>query len=179
MGETLAQRPSGITIRQGVKGDFDRLAEIELDAFVVWATACEVALEASATPHRLFQEGMDQGLLLVADDEHTQRSIGFVLGFATLGYLYIAEVDVERASQGRGVGRCLMQSVLNKGRDRGLTSAVLTTDRYARFNAPFYRQLGFEIIDEGETPAFLRERLDKQIESGLDPQRRVAMLARL
>lgn len=162
-----------VIIRAGRQDEFGRLAEIELDAFVVWAQACGVSLEPAVAPVHLLQASFDQGLLLVAEEDG--RVLGFALGSVVDGDLYIAEVDVERAAQGKGIGRALMLALLDKGRERGLISALLTTDRYAPFNAPFYAGLGFRILEHAETPAFLRERLARQVESGLDPDRRVAM----
>ncbi|WHA40378.1 GNAT family N-acetyltransferase [Agrobacterium larrymoorei] len=162
-----------VIIRAGRQDEFGRLAEIELDAFVVWAKACNVSLEPAVAPVHLLQASFDQGLLLVAEEDG--RVLGFALGSVVDGDLYIAEVDVERAAQGKGIGRALMLALLEQGRERGLITALLTTDRYAPFNAPFYAKLGFRILEKAETPAFLLERLEKQVESGLDAERRVAM----
>jgi len=166
-----------VTIRAGRQDDFLRLAEIELDAFVVWAEACGVTQEPISAPVFLLEQSLDDALLLVA--EEAGRVVGFTLGLNEEGSLYIVELDVERTAQGRGIGTSLMLALLDRGRERGFAEAVLTTDRYAPFNAPFYTKLGFRILDVGETSAFLAERLKAQIASGLDPERRVAMLKRL
>lgn len=163
-----------VNIRAARADEFARLAKIELDAFAVWAQACGVTLEPLSAPDFILRQSLDQGLLLVAEDVR-ERVAGFAAGHATGRYLYIVEVDVETAAQGKGIGRALMLALLAKGFDAGLKQAVLTTDRFARFNAPFYAKLGFRILEAGDIPPFLQERLDSQISSGLDPERRVAM----
>ena len=162
-----------MTIRAGQQDDFPRLAEIELDAFIVWAEACGVAQEPMSAPISLLEQSLGEELLLVA--EEAGRVVGFTLGLNEEGTLYIVEIDVERAAQGKGVGTALMSALLDRGRERGFAEALLTTDRYVPFNAPFYKKLGFRIMEAAETPAFLRKRLKAQIDSGLDPERRVAM----
>ncbi len=162
-----------IDIRLAQRSQFGRLAEIERDAFVVWAKACHVSTEPTTVPVRLLDESLQAGLLLVA--EEAGRLVGFALGLVVGNDLYIVEVDVEQAAQGRGIGRALMLALLEKGRQRGLAAALLTTDRLAPFNAPFYATLGFCILTAQDTPAFLRERLRLQVEAGLDPDRRIAM----
>ncbi len=163
-----------VTIRAGRRKDFPRLAEIELDAFVVWAEACGVTQEPVSAPVFLLEQSLHEELLLVA--EEVGRVVGFTLGLSEGDTLYIVEVDVERAAQGRGVGTSLILAMLDRGRERGFAKVALTTDRYVPFNAPFYTRLGFRILEAAETPAFLRRRLKAQIDSGLDPERRVAML---
>jgi hypothetical protein len=55
----------------------------------------------------------------------------------------------------------------------------LTTDRYVPFNAPFYASFGFLRPKAQAVPQFLREKLDQEIEVGMDPERRVAMVLAL
>ncbi|MDQ1198019.1 GNAT family N-acetyltransferase [Agrobacterium sp. SORGH_AS 787] len=165
------------TIRAGRQDDFPRLAEIELDAFVVWAEVCGVSQQPVSAPVFLLEQSLDEGLLLVA--EEAGRVVGFTLGLNEGGNLYVVELDVERAAQGRGIGTSLILALLDVGRKKGLADAVLTTDRYAPFNAPFYTKLGFRILEAEEMSVFLAERLRAQIDSGLDPKRRVAMLKKL
>lgn len=162
-----------VIIRLARQQEFERLADIELDAFVTWAEACGVSQEPSSAPVNLLQQSLEEGMLLVAEADG--RAVGFALGLTERSALYIVEIDVERAAQGKGIGKALMFALLERGGELGCSEAVLTTDRYAPFNAPFYAKLGFRILSEQETPAFLLERLKAQVDSGLDPERRVAM----
>lgn len=162
-------------IRAARIDEFARLTEIELDAFVVWAKACGVTSQPYASPEFVLQRSFDQDLLLVGEANASGHVAGFAAGDAVGNYLYIVEIDVERSAQGKGIGRALMLALLVKAREAGHKYAVLTTDRFALFNAPFYTKLGFRILEKWETPPFLQERLDRQIADGLDAARRVAM----
>ncbi len=102
--------------------DFPRLAEIELDAFVVWAEACGVTQEPVSAPVFLLEQSLHEELLLVA--EEAGRVVGFTLGLSEGGTLYIVEVDVERAAQGRGVGTSLILAMLDRGRERGFAKPL-------------------------------------------------------
>ncbi|WP_284776759.1 GNAT family N-acetyltransferase [Agrobacterium sp. lyk4-40-TYG-31] len=163
-----------VSIRAARAEEFARLAEIELDAFVVWAKACGVTSEPSSAPDFVLRQSLDQAFLLVAEDA-TGHVAGFAAGHRLGHHLHIVEVDVETFSQGKGLGRALMLALLAEGSKAGLKHAVLTTDRFAPFNAPFYARLGFRILEGNDIPPFLRERLEMQISAGLDPDRRVAM----
>lgn len=162
-----------VIIRDGRQEEFDRLADIELDAFVTWAQACDVSQEPSCAPVHFLQQSLEENLLLVA--EEGGRTVGFALGLMEESTLHIVEIDVERGAQGKGIGKALMLALLERAGGFGCSEAVLTTDRYAPFNAPFYEKLGFRILSAVETPAFLLKRLKAQVDSGLDPERRVAM----
>lgn len=164
-----------VTIRAARTEEFARLAEIELNAFAVWAKACFVSSQPSSSPQFVLQQSLDQGFLLVAEELGSGRLTGFAAAHVVGRYLHIVEVDVEPDLHGKGIGKALMLSLLEKGRHEGLGGAVLTTDRFAPFNGPFYAKLGFEILTAADVPGFIQERLDSQVASGLDPQRRVAM----
>lgn len=69
---------------------------------------------------------------------------------------YVNYISVSEAAQGRGIGRLLMQTALERARDSGCRSVHLDTD--ADSEAPgFYRSLGFGILVETRVPALARE----------------------
>lgn len=65
------------------------------------------------------------------------------------GFRIFGEVDVHPNWRRKGVGRQLMEALLNDARARKLNGATLTTDRFAPFNAVFYASSGFHAV-EGE-----------------------------
>ena len=90
--------------------------------------------------------------------------------------LYIAEVDVIRHLQGKGIGRFLMVSAIGIARGRGLSAVTLTTDRHVVFNYRFYSTLGFIEPDATAMPDSLREMLDDEVANGMDAGRRAGMV---
>lgn len=162
------------SIRPGHAGDFAGLQRIEIDAFETLFAAGGVHGEASCSADDELQHYIDAGLLMVAVDER-DRPIGYVGAIFEDVWLHVAEIDVARAWQRRGVGRALMKAALDAGRARKLQGATLTTDRFAPFNAPFYASLGFLILADDELPDRLRAILVREYAAGFDPARRVAM----
>ena len=74
------------------------------------------------------------------------------------------------------MGRRLLETLLRTGRERNLTGAALTTDRFAAFNMPFYASLGFRVPSDMERPAHLTDILAEEAENGLDPAHCVTMI---
>ncbi len=171
MSETQAD---GLTIRPARPDELSRLADIEIDAFAALADALGVARDANALPQGVLGRSIEEGLLFVAANE-ADRPIGFLAGTEIEETLYVIELDVVMQWQRRGVGRRLMLEAVEAARVRKLNGVTLTTDRYVVFNAPFYRSLGFELLDHEHMPPYLRQKLDDEIENGMDPDRRVAM----
>jgi GNAT superfamily N-acetyltransferase len=163
------------TVRAGRPSDFERLKTIEIDAFETLREAGGVSGVADSSSDDELQHLLERGLLLAAVDA-IDRPIGYVGATFNDDWLYVAEIDVARDWQRKGVGRALMQAVLDEGRGRRLAGAMLTTDRFAPFNAPFYASLGFRLLETRETPEWLGRILAKEYAAGLDPARRVAMM---
>jgi predicted N-acetyltransferase YhbS len=164
----------GFDIRAARTDDFARLQAIELDAFETLREAGGVSGEADCSTDDELRYLLEHGLLLAAVDA-ADVPVGYVGATFNDGWLYVAEIDVARDWQRKGIGRASMQAVLAEGRARGLAGAMLTTDRLAPFNAPFYASLGFRLLEADETPEWLSRILAKEHAAGLDPARRVAM----
>ncbi|MFD1746270.1 GNAT family N-acetyltransferase [Rhizobium helianthi] len=162
------------TIGRAKEEDFEALHRIELAAFRTLLSAGAVTGLPEATGKEGFANYLQQGLLLSAIDAHAQP-IGFGAALVMSDTLHICEMDVHPDWQRRGIGRALIQRLLEEGRGLGLAQATLTTDRYAPFNAPFYARQGFQIVRGDEPPYFLTRILAEEAAKGLDPERRVAM----
>lgn len=170
----MSETPACI-IRQARLDELPRLTEIENDAFATLAEALGVVREPHALPRDVLQRSLDAGLLLVATDDEDQ-SIAFLAAEEIESSLYVIEFDVCQASQHRGVGRRLMLAVIEMARAGGFSGVTLTTDRYVPFNAPFYASLGFIEQESEAMPQFLQKKLAYEIETGRDPDRRIAMV---
>ncbi|MGM8793786.1 GNAT family N-acetyltransferase [Enterobacter chuandaensis] len=102
-----------------------------------------------------------------------ERPVGFLLAEAHPSSLFIVELSVDLAWQGKGIGRQLIARAADHARKVGLTSLTLTTFRDVPWNAPFYAKLGFEYVTE-LTPE-LREKREEEAALGLAYNSRCAM----
>lgn len=101
------------------------------------------------------------------------------MGFALLvpldEHIHLEELDVHPDHGRRGLGRQLVQAVVEWAREAGYPAITLTTFRHLAWNAPFYRRLGFADMDQAALTRGLRALLKHEADSGLDPAKRVAM----
>lgn len=116
-------------------------------------------------------------LMWVAND--ADAIAGFVFAEPCAAGLYVRELSVAAPYQQRGHGAALMAACIAAARARGDAMLVLTTDRTLAWNAPFYRRLGFAIVEGNAIPADAQRRLERQITAGFDPAQRCAMVLSL
>jgi len=114
------------------------------------------------------------GVVLAAVDE-TQSVVGLLSSERQENQLHIWIMGVRYDAQKRGVGRLLLEAVIESARDLGLTAMTLTTFRDVPWNAPFYERIGFRILDTGELDARLMAILRAETAHGLPGDRRCAM----
>lgn len=162
-------------IRLARPDELHLLAAIEVDAFWALHDAGAVACEPTSLPIGVLRQSLEADLLFVAVDALDQP-FGFLAGIVMANTIHLAEIDVVRDWQKKGVGRRLMQAMVETARTGGASGITLTTDRHVPFNAPFYASLGFRILDDGERSAELSRILEREAEHGADPARRVAMV---
>ncbi|WP_368544998.1 GNAT family N-acetyltransferase [Enterobacter soli] len=123
----------------------------------------------SSAEHRTYAE---RGMSWVAlADGHP---VGFVLAQAHPTSLFIVELSVHLAWQGKGIGRQLISCVADRARAMGLVSLTLTTFRDVPWNAPYYARLGFRTITA--LTRELREIREEEAAHGLAPGSRCAMM---
>ncbi len=117
-------------------------------------------------------------ILVAVDGE--DRPVAFAVFEATAdGSVHLQELDVLPEHAGRGLGRRLIEAVAAWGVEANLKTMTLTTFRDVPFNAPFYRRVGFRVLEEHElTPRLARIR-EQEREHGIDLAPRVAMLRNL
>ncbi|MUO77591.1 GNAT family N-acetyltransferase [Agrobacterium vitis] len=154
---------------------FCSLRNVELASFETLRAAGAVTGDPAASSDEELLVYLDAGLLLAAFDG-AESPVGYAGGYVREGWLHIGEVDVHPQWQRRGIGRRLINALLNEGRSRHLVGSTLTTDRFAPFNAPFYASLGFHAVEGDACPARLKGILTAEVSKGLNPLRRVAMM---
>lgn len=163
------------TIAAPGESDFPALRAIELASFATLRATGAVTGEPVASTMADLKRYLQCGLLYAA---FTAPALprGFCGGFIEQQWLHIAEMDVHPDWQKRGIGRQLLERLLQAGREKLLCGATLTTDRLAAFNAPFYASLGFNAPPESARPSHLNTLLAAEMQCGFNPERRVAMV---
>lgn len=172
----VEEKYSNIPMRLARFEELDELTVIEMDAVAV---LIEAGVPFPDEPRPLARDQLvaclSEGLLFVAVDD-SDRPIGFLAAEEIDGRLYIAEIDVLRRCQRRGIGRGLIGTALVAARRRGLSAAMLTTDRFVPFNYPFYASLGFQEPGREAMPTALKAILGEEIANGMGADRRAGMV---
>ena len=101
--------------------------------------------------------------------------VGFAYAAVIDGSCHLEEVDVLPEYGRRGIGASLVREVRAHAEREGLRGVTLTTYRSVPWNAPFYRRLGFEIVDRGAWTPGLVAAVEDEARRGLDTEQRVVM----
>ena len=155
-------------IRPTLERDIQWLPDVErsaAQAFAGWPVLAWLAqgevMDCAA--HRAFVEA---GGSWVAEDP-----AGHIVGFACARLadqaLHLHEISVRQEAQGQGVGRRLLQQVVDAGRCAGVRELTLTTFVDVPWNAPFYQRMGFTLLPPEGTEAHLLDALKAEITHGL------------
>lgn len=103
------------------------------------------------------------------------QPVGYALVDVVDGCGHLEQVSVHPAFGRQGLGRMLIQSVVDWAEVRGLQAITLLTFRYVPWNGPYYASLGFGPLADAElTPGLLALRAHES-ERGLDRESRQAM----
>ncbi len=105
--------------------------------------------------------------------------IGFAYAAVVGDFCHLEELDVLPDHGRRGVGTALVAAVRDYAAGAGLSGVTLTTFRDVPWNAPFYRRLGFEVLDPDELTPGLAAAFADEARRGLPVALRVVMALRL
>ena len=162
-------------IERAHAGDLPKLPEIERAAnqLFVERGVAGVGPDDVSSPEELARAHA-AGLLWVVRDAR-----GEPIGFAQLelvdGQVHLDEIDVHPSHGRRGVGRALLDALLDWAERAGYRTVTLTTFRDLPWNAPFYERLGFRVLAPDQLGPGLAAVMREEAARGLDPSRRVAM----
>jgi GNAT superfamily N-acetyltransferase len=162
-------------VRLAVEADLDRLPQIErsaAEAFI--GTGVPVKAISGITPAEAWRKALVASTLWVVDDGDG-APLGFLGAEADDQDLHIKELQVTREHQGQGLGRKLMDLVIDWARCEGFSTVSLTTFRHIPWNGPFYAELGFK--EPRQTPEHLAQILQLEAARGLTD--RAAMVLEL
>jgi predicted N-acetyltransferase YhbS len=120
-----------------------------------------------------FEKAHEAGLVWVAVTG--EEVIGFAFAAPVDRRLHLEELAVLQAYGRRGIGRRLVDAVIDDARERGFGGVSLTTFRGVPWNEPYYARLGFRALEPGEHTPELRVAIDDEVRRGLTWDKRVAM----
>jgi GNAT superfamily N-acetyltransferase len=162
-------------IRLARTEDLSALPDIEQQANTLFERyALDVSLSEVLTPIEVLRAGLATDRLWVAIDE-ADRPIGFSLASVVGDNAHIDELDGHPAYGQHGIGKALVETVCAWAQSAGYRAITLTTLRHIPWNAPWYQQLGFRVLEGDELPTPLRDLLHEEIRRGLPADQRVAM----
>ena len=107
--------------------------------------------------------------------EVESQIVGFLCAEIMERDLHVWEVSVRQEWQSKGIGQQLMETTIQYASDNQLRCVTLTTFREVPWNAPFYRSLGFKILDMSSLEPRLEKILQDEIQHGLPGDLRCAM----
>ncbi len=130
-------------------------------------------MPADLSPLEELEAAHAAGRVWVAAD--SGELIGFAYAAVVDDFCHLEELDVLPEHGRRGVGTALVDAVRDYAARAGFSGVSLTTFRDVPWNAPFYRRLGFEILDPGELTPGLAAAFAGEARRGLPVELRVVM----
>ena len=110
-----------------------------------------------------------------AEDKESYKIFGFLCAEEIGAELHLKEVSVHADAQRQGIGRKFIEAALDYAALKGLQSATLTTFIDVPWNSPFYKKLGFDIIEDKLLGDRLSNLLLEETRHGLPRNKRCAM----
>ena len=162
-------------LRPARDGDLPVLREIERAAGGLFA-AIGMALVADDEPPSIatLQQYARDGRAWVRTDAR-DVPVGYLLAEVVDGCAHLEQVSVHPGSARRGIGRELVEHLATWATARGLPAMTLTTYTDVPWNGPYYRRLGFRVLDEAHLTPGLRRIRGAEAARGLDRWPRAAM----
>jgi ribosomal protein S18 acetylase RimI-like enzyme len=169
-------RGSNYTIRPARQDDLPTLPAIELAAAQLFrGTTQDWIVDDDGMGLESFVYWFTHGKIWVVVDP-TDTPVGFAVAHPVDGTAYLHELDVDPRHGRQGLGARLIDKVAAWAKACGYSAVTLSTFADIAWNAPYYRRLGFRVLNEEELGPGLREvRADEQA-SGLEIEQRVCMI---
>ena len=168
---------SGVTIRPARPDELSAVAELERAAgrlFDEWKDRLSLD-DGEPTKIEDLAQAQGRGDLFVAVDPDAvdDAPIGFCMLTELDGQGHLYELDVHPDHGRRGIGRRLVEFVIETMKARGHAAVTLTTFRDVPWNRPFYESAGFVVVEPGG-PEMLRT-IAHEESWGLDFSQRCVM----
>lgn len=159
---TAERLSEGLVIREAEETDAERLGQIFFDAFESIATRHAFPTEPGSpefTAVKVAQMLASDGIVgLVAETGDDLLASAFVDERANIAG--IGPITVDPAAQDQGLGRALLQALLERERQRGVAGVRLVQTAYHYRSLALYAKLGFAVqeplsVVQGEPPALV------------------------
>ncbi|QQS45231.1 MAG: GNAT family N-acetyltransferase [Acidobacteriota bacterium] len=162
-------------IRPSRENDLKILNDIENAASELFQnTKYGLEIDQDPLPIEMLRNQSEKGLVWVAVDGK-DRPVGFAVAILLENYAHLHELSVHPKHGRKGLGRRLVDVVIQFARESKLSGVTLSTFRDIAWNAPFYRKLGFCEMCDGDIEGGLKEIRMKESELGLPVSERVMM----
>jgi GNAT superfamily N-acetyltransferase len=163
------------SIRAAKVSELARLQAIERAAGR-WFADIGMALVAQDEPPSVetlgeFQEDDRAWVWVDAGDE----PIAYLIAEVVDGNAHLEQVSVQPDHAGRGIGRALIDHLLDWAREHSLPAVTLTTYVEVPWNGPYYLRYGFRYLDDGELTPGLRDIRAAEVAHRLDRWPRACM----
>lgn len=119
--------------------------------------------------------GIKDELLLVAATQ--TQVVGFLLADLIGSHCYIEELNVLPEYGRQGIGRRLVEQIIQIAQSHHCDAVTLTTFSHVPWNGPFYETLGFKTMQTKKMADYLADYLMDQRRNGLS--NRIAMIKTL
>lgn len=167
---------SEYSIRNACLSDIDRLISIEKSASKAFLDIPELAwvAESDTISLELHSELILKFDSIVAINNKLDQIVGFLYSKKYKDDLYILEVDVDQTHQRKGIGKLLINHLIDKAKKERIKRITLTTFVDVVWNQQFYEKIGFETFADN-LPDYLAEIIHKEISGGFQKETRCAM----
>jgi GNAT superfamily N-acetyltransferase len=162
-----------LVIRPGLKTEIDAIRDLERASSRRFLGVMDALADDASTPALALAQRIDSDGLLTARLDG--RLAAFVMFRPLEDSLYIEQIDVAPAFEGRRIGAALIDAVAERAATTGLARLTLSTFRDVPWNAPYYRRLGFLDIADDALSNALRAVRREHVARGLDERARLFM----
>lgn len=148
------------TLRLAAVDDLSALRAVELDAarrFSGTGLLNEAQAESAMSPEHLTELINNQQVWVVC---HGSNVVGFAAACVLDdGVALLDEIDVVEGHGRKGLGKQLIDAVIDWARGRGFSEVILSTFAEVPWNAPYYERCGFKTVpSEGFSADMVRLR---------------------
>jgi GNAT superfamily N-acetyltransferase len=162
-----------LAIRPALKREIDAIRDLERASSRRFRGVMDALAADEPTSASVLSDRVAEGGLLAATVEGGLA--GFMMFRPLDDSLYIEQVDVAPALEGRRIGAALIDAVAERAAAAGLARLTLSTFRDIPWNAPYYRRLGFLDIPDDALSDALRAVRREHVARGLDEGARLFM----